>query len=679
MKYFLCIVLVALGLSLPAQNIFTGINYHPHDWPAEQWENDIKLMKEAGIKVARLAHLAWDSYEPRDGQFEFEWFDTVMDLMAEAGIDVILDIPLRPAPLWLHSKYPTMNIVEPDGSIQYPEDRYQVDQGDPNFVKYALRFADTLSKRYAKHPALVAFGIDNEPGYGPISYSETARLRFIGWAKNKYQKLELLNKAWATQRWSRRISEWDQIRLPSNVAETSGPPEKYLDYRRFVSDEILEYLNQTLEIVRKNAPDALTTSNFWPTYSDKGFDFAKMAYSNLTLSRNGMGFYPNPNLKGLSPDMHFYIALSNYETNTPYWLNEFFTINAAPGAMRKYAYSTLMMGVQLISGWTWRSMYAGEEQWLNGLIDHDGVPSRKYYEFKQIAEEFAKIEKYGFPYEVKPEVAIAHSFESQNASYYRYHYPVSQEAQMIEAFKPFFNRNIDVQVVDLRFSSLPQKLVIIPGLIVIDSTSAKNIRNYIYDGGTVIMTAFSGKANEYNQKYTSTHPGKLADVFGIRAGTVELTSAFQGLGTEELEGNKIKINLFSKDIDAESRRFEIIEIKGAKVLGNITSFDKDYPVVTEFRYGRGRAIYVGVPASEKIIEALLEEYIDKLGIQVGPEVPEDVIARQIDESHILYYNYSGKTKTIRIKGKAVSILNNKYFAGEFALKAYEPEFIEIIK
>ena len=88
-----------------------------------------------------------------------------------------------------------------------------------------------------KHPALLAFGIDNESGDGRISYSETARERFIDWLKNKYSTVDNLNKAWATQRWSRKINHFEEIGFPVSTHSTDVP-ERMLDFRRFVSDEI---------------------------------------------------------------------------------------------------------------------------------------------------------------------------------------------------------------------------------------------------------------------------------------------------------------------------------------------------------------------------------------------------------------------------------------------------------
>lgn len=228
--------------SVYSQELYVGANYHPHDDkdPAKI-KKDIQLMKAAGFTVVRMGHLAWDSYEPSEGKFDFGWFDSVMDMMNDAGIKVILDIAIRPAPIWLHHKYPSINITDASGNMLYPNHRYMEDIGDPMYQQYALRYADSLTKHYVNYPAILAFGIDNESGDGPISYSETARQRFITWLQKKYASVDNLNKAWAGQRWSRKINDFQEVGFPVS-GSINGAPERMLDFRRFVSDEVNQLL-----------------------------------------------------------------------------------------------------------------------------------------------------------------------------------------------------------------------------------------------------------------------------------------------------------------------------------------------------------------------------------------------------------------------------------------------------
>jgi beta-galactosidase len=657
-----------------AQGLYVGANYHPHDDKnLEKIRSDIQLMKAAGLNAVRMGHLAWDSYEPSEGQFDFDWFDKVMDMMNQAGIKVILDIAVRPAPMWLHHKYSSIDIVDKNGNVLYPNHRYMEDIGDPMYQKYALRYADALTKRYGKHPALVAFGVDNESGDGLISYSETAKERFIVWLKNKYSNLDNLNKAWATQRWSRRFNQFEEIGFPV-ATHINDVPERMLDFRRFVSDEVNQFLLKVVDKVNTNAPNALVNTNAWYYSPLKYFDYSQIAYSGK-MTREGCGFYPGNSLTtnwGIMNSL-FGISRIQFESSNPFWCSEFTTMTAVPNSIRKSAYATLMYGNQMVCGWTWQSMHAGEEQYLEGMVDWDGIPNRKYDEYKKIATEFKKIGKY-FPYKVQSEVGLAFSFPSQIASS---SFPEQQENQLQACFNLFYYRNMDARVVEISRSPLNYKLLFVPGVAVMDEITATKIRDFVKNGGTVIMTSNSAIVDETGKVFASTHPGRLSDVFGIRVANFEETEALNEISRKSLKSNKIELTYKGKVIFSESARFDVIESKGAEILGNITSIDKDYPIITSNKYGKGRAIYIGLPAKGEILSALLDELIVELSIKKGPEVPVGVMARQIDKDHMLYLNVSNEPKEIRMKGKSRSVLFDRDYNGNFIIAPYEPEFIEI--
>ena len=666
-SFFFCFVSKAQGL-------YVGANYHPHDNKnIEKIQSDIQQMKAAGFNVVRMGHLAWDSYEPVEGQFKFEWFDKVMDLMNQAGIKVILDIAIRPAPIWLHNKFPSIDIVDPNGNQLYPNHRYMDDVGDPNYQKYALRYTDMISKRYANHPALLAFGIDNESGDGPISYSDTVKERFISWLKKKYNTSENLNTAWAGQRWSRRINNFEEVGLPVS-GSVSGAPERVLDFRRFISDEINQLLIKVLDKVSANAPGILTNTNAWYYSSLKYFDYSEIAYSGK-LTRHGAGFYPGSSLTTNWGVMNsaFGISRIQFENTTPFWCTEFTTMTAVPNSIRKSAYATLMYGNQMVCGWTWQSMWAGEEQYLEGMLDWDGIPNRKYDEYKKIASEFKKIGKY-FPYKPQAEVGLAFSFPSQIASS---SFQVQQDNQLQACWNLFYWRNMDIKIVEISRSSLPYKLLFVPGVTVMDEATATKIREYVSNGGTVVMTSNSAVVDETGKVFASTHPGRLNDVFGIRVASFEETEALNEISRKSYKGKRMECTYKGKAIVTESARFDVIESKGAEVVASITSLDKDYPIMTTHKYGKGRAIYVGLPADGNILNPLLDELISELGIQKGPKVPSGVMARQIDKNHFLYLNVSAEPKDISLKGKSRSLLLDKNYIDNFTIEPYEPEFIEI--
>jgi beta-galactosidase len=406
----------------------------------------------------------------------------------------------------------------------------------------------------------------------------------------------------------------------------------------------------------------------------KYFDYSQIAYSGK-MTREGCGFYPGLSLTTNWGVMNalFGISRIQFESTNPFWCTEFTTMTAVPNSIRKSAYATLMYGNQMVCGWTWQSMLNGEEQYLEGMIDWDGIPNRKYDEYKQIATEFKKIEKY-FPYKPQAKVGLAFSFPSQIASSY---FPEQHENQLQACWDMFYLRNMDTRVVEISRSSLNYKLLFVPGVAVMDEATATKIRDYVKNGGTVIMTDNSAIVDTTGQVFATTRPGRLSDVFGIRLGGYEETEAMNEISLKGYKGKKLEVTYKGKATDTESARFDNIDLRGAEVIGTITSLNKDYPIMTSNKYGKGRAIYVGLPANGNVLGGLVDDLIDELGIKKGPDVPSGIIARQIDKNHMLYLNVSGETKEIQMKGNSRSILFDKDYNGNFTIAPYEPEFIEI--
>jgi len=219
--------------------------------------------------------------------------------------------------------------------------------------------------------------------------------------------------------------------------------------------------------------------------------------------------------------------------------------------------------------------------------------------------------------------------------------------------------------------------LIVPGVTVMDEITATKIRDFVRNGGTVIMTSNSAVVEETGKVFASTHPGRLSDVFGIRVAGFEETEALNELSRKSLKGTKIELTYKGKAISSESVRFDVLESKGAEILGSITSLDKDYPIVTSNKFGKGKAIYIGLPAKGEILDPLVDELIAELSLNKGPEVPKGVMARQIDKNHFLYLNVSNESKEIKMKDRSRSILFDKDYNGNFTIKPFEPEFIEI--
>ena len=646
--------------------LFVGTCYQPVDRSPEEIHHDIAIMKKAGFNLVRMGDLSWDSFEPAEGQFTFEWFDKVMDEMAANGIKVVLDIPGQPAPTWLHHKYPGANLVTQNGTVLHPAERYMQDISDPDYRRLASRMADVLTKHYAHHPALFAIGYDNEIGNSQMSYSPADRLRFIDWLKAKYVTVEALNQAWASQRWSRRINDWDEVELP--YGDGPGPAERYLDLRRYWSDVTIATLKE-LEAVRKqNVPDKPAVSNLWDTAWTKPFNYQRSYRDYVTYG--GWGFYPgDPVSAGLD------VMRTKGDLETPMWFNEFTAggggYYGTKGRSRMWAYIGLIDYTQTILAWTFNSHRGGEEQALFGLVDHDSTPSWKVDEFAQIAREFQTLQTMGFPRMDRPQVAIAYSFDNaivtstpgSHPTVTQY-YKLGYADQVQGAFEPFYKDNIDAAVIDLTYVPLEKyKLVVIPGQYLLDEASATAIRHYVESGGTVIMTGYSDKTDEHGQWFNTPLPGRLTDVFGLH------TNAFYRAE------KPLKVQIGGKVQTAKDPYYEVLELDTAKPLANFLNTPEKSVAVSINHYGKGRAIYLATASQSSLIGPLVRSLYAGTGVARGPRTPDGVYARVVD-GRTLYVNSSTTPKIVKIEGARKGVLSGRRYNGTLRLEGYGVELLQ---
>ncbi len=647
-----------------AGQLFVGVNYQPVDRTLAQVKQDVALMKQSGFKVVRMGDLAWDYFEPEDGKFDFRHFDAVMAEVQAAGLQVILDIPGQPAPMWLHHKYPGVDLVNQTGARLAPAERYMDNIADPNYRRLATRMADTLTKRYAKHPALLAVGYDNETGNGFMSYAEADRKRFIEWLKKRYGSIDALNKAWATQRWSRRIGQWDEVRLP--LADGPGPAERYLDLRRFWSDITIATLADREAVRRKNVPTKPVLSNYWDWSWRKGFDYLGSYRQHTTFG--AMGFYAGDPLGG-----GWEATLIKGGMTTPTWFNEFTAGGGgsygSKGWSRMWSNFVLLLGGQAVLAWTFNSHLGGEEQVLMGLLDHDDRPSWKLAEWATIARDYAKLEKLGFPRQVEPQVAIAYSFENiqatspngpSNTARQYLKTPYLKQAQ--GTFEPLLKDNVDVAIIKLSYEDLSRyRLIVLPGMYLLDKASTEAVRKFVADGGTVVMTAQSAKVNDNNQWHATPLPGQLTDVFGLRTNEFYDWATTLKLGDEEIKSS----------ID----HYEVLEPSTAEVMARFTNLDGKPPAITVNKFGKGRAVYVATPAQPQIMRPLLRQLMAELGIARGPVTPDGVFARVV-QGRVFYVNTTGAPVDLPIAGAMNGLLSGKRFEGTLRLEARGAELVE---
>ena len=146
-------------------------------------------MIKAGFSVIRVGESVWTTWEPEDGRFDLDWLQPVLDGAQQRGIGVILGTPTYAAPPWLARKYPEI-AGEPSSGQPMPwGGRQEIDYTHPAFKFYAERIIRKIVSRYADHPAVIGYQVDNEPGM-LLFHNRGVFQRFVDDLRHRYGTVE---------------------------------------------------------------------------------------------------------------------------------------------------------------------------------------------------------------------------------------------------------------------------------------------------------------------------------------------------------------------------------------------------------------------------------------------------------------------------------------------------------
>src|SRR3954453_3363753 len=376
--------------------IWYGGDYNPEQWPEEVWDEDVRLMRQAGVNPATVGVFAWAKLEPRDGEFDFGWLDRVLDGLHAGGVRVDLATATASPPAWLAKKHPEMLPVTVDGTTLWPGSRQHYCPSSPVYREHAVRLATALAERYGEHPALELWHVGNEYGcHVSRCYCDESAAAFRRWLEDKYGSVDALNEAWGTAFWSQRYDSFDEI-LPPRSAPSFPNPTQVLDFDRFSSDELLACYRAEVEALRRITPDVPITTNFMGFF--KPVDYWKWAQEVDVISDDS---YPDP----ADPDAAAYAAMSrdlmrSLRGGQPWILMEqapsavnWRQRNApkAPGQMRAWSYQAVARGADGILFFQWRQSAAGAEKFHSGMVPHSGTDTRVWREIEELGQELASL------------------------------------------------------------------------------------------------------------------------------------------------------------------------------------------------------------------------------------------------------------------------------------------------
>lgn len=141
------------------KDLLFGAAYYDEYMPYDRLDQDVEMMKKAGINTVRIAESIWSTCEPQEGVFDFFHVIRVMDAMEQAGINVIIGTPTYAVPTWMVKAHPDVIATTKNGQGIYGA-RQIMDITNPVYLFYAERVIRELMKVTAHRKCVIGFQID---------------------------------------------------------------------------------------------------------------------------------------------------------------------------------------------------------------------------------------------------------------------------------------------------------------------------------------------------------------------------------------------------------------------------------------------------------------------------------------------------------------------------------------
>jgi len=660
-----------------------GGDYNPDQWPAEVWEEDMRLMKLSHCNAMSVGIFAWARLEPTEGQFDFDWLDRVMDMIAANGGVAVLATPSGARPAWLARKYPEVLRVRADRQRNLFGGRHNHCFTSPIYREKVALINGKLAERYADHPALAVWHISNE--YSGECHCELCRAAFVEWLKAKYGTLDALNHAWWTAFWSHTYTDWDLIEPPSPIGEQSVHGLE-LDWKRFVTDQTTDFMRHEIAALREFTPDVPVTTNMMGTFP--GLNYWRMAPHLDVISWDSYPLWHKDDDVALASDVAFIQDINrSLKGGKPFMLLESVpsATNWTPAAKVKrpgmHALSSLQAvahGSDTVQYFQWRKSRGSSEKFHGAVVDHVGHENTRV--FRDVADLGVKLEKLGAVVgtTVRPDVAIIYDWENLWALNDAQG-PRRGDKGYLDAckrhYRAFWMRGIPVDVIDMEQDLRRYKLVVAPMLYMLRPGVDERIADFVAAGGVFVATYWSGIVDENDLVFLGGWPGgKLRQVLGIWDEEID--------GLYENDRNTAVVvagNPLGLSGEYELRDYcALVHSEGADVLATYKDdFYAGRPLLTVNAFGDGKAYYLASNPDDRFLRDFYGALDANLGLlrSLDTELPHGVSAQlrtDGETKYIFVMNFNAEPVVIDLGAATYTdLLTGETLSGAVELGVYD--------
>ena len=643
------------------KKLLYGAAYYDEYMPYDRLQQDVAMMKKAGINTVRIAESTWSTCEPQEGVFDFSHVERVMDAMEEAGINVIIGTPTYAIPTWMVKSHPDVMAETVKGRGIYGA-RQIMDITHPVYRFYAERVIRKLMECTAHRKCVIGFQVDNETKYYGTA-GKNVQEKFVKYLRKKFNNdLDAMNYEFGLDYWSNRINAWEDFPDVRGTINGSLGAE-FEKFQRTLVDEFLSWQADIVNEYRRE--DQFITHNFdfeWRGYSYgvqpdvnhyhaakaltiAGTDIYHPTQDDLTGAEIAFGGDMTRSLKRDN-----YLVLETEAQGYPGW-------TPYKGQLRLQAYSHLASGANSVMYWHWHSIHNSFETYWKGLLSHDMQENAPYREACIIGNEFSRLGSHLVNLKKKNDVAILVSNEALTALIW---FGIEATAAGDNGigyndvvrwlYDTLFKMNIECDFVWPESDNLDQyKAIFVPALYAAPDELLEKLKQYTANGGTLVATFKTAFANENVKVSHEMQPHILSNCFGISY------QQFTFPKNTGLSGSIINGTAKDSDEKAEAKVFmELLMPQEAEVLASYDHYNwKEYAAITKNHYGKGTAIYIGCMTDDNTLKAVLTEALNSAEVEI-PEYSWPVIVRKgiNDLNKCVRYilNYSAEEQNVIYHG-----------------------------
>jgi beta-galactosidase len=605
------------------ERIWYGGDYNPDQWPEEVWDDDVRLMKKAGVNLVSVGIFSWAKIETSEGVYDFDWLDRIIDKLGEAGVAVDLASATASPPMWLTQAHPEVLWKDYRGDVCQPGARQHWRPTSPVFREYALKLCRAMAEHYKGNPYVVAWHVSNEYAcHNRFDYSEDAEHAFQQWCEERYGTIDAVNDAWGTAFWAQRMNDFSEIVPPRFIGDGNFMnPGKLLDFKRFSSDALKAFYIAERDALAEITPDLPLTTNFMVSASGSVLDYDDWG-DEVDFVSNDHYFIPG---EAHLDELAFSASLvDGIARKDPWFLMEHSTsavnwreINyrKEPGQLVRDSLAHVAMGADAVCYFQWRQSKAGAEKFHSAMVPHAGEDSAVFRDVCELGADLNKLSDEGILGSrlAKSRVAVVFDYESEWAT--EHTATPTQHVHHVDEplawFRALADQGVTADVVPVRGAWDGYEMVVLPSVYLLSEETTRRVRDYVVGGGRLVVTYYTGISDEKDHVWLGGYPGSIRDVVGVRV------EEFMPMGND-FTGVPDHLDL-SNGAVAHDIADVIGSVDGTATV--LATFKDDpwtgmdgVPAIVANTFGEGRSVYVGARLGREGLALSLPEILESLGM-----------------------------------------------------------------